>query len=90
MFFISGRNISVFFFLFPFCFEEKVAWYKEIGMASLNWLGIEVYSEAKIEAELPSRGSVLTQHMSKYRNEIFGCTVHLLNRGTLHFLLDCD
>uniref|UniRef100_A0A8C2RXY2 COX assembly mitochondrial protein n=1 Tax=Capra hircus TaxID=9925 RepID=A0A8C2RXY2_CAPHI len=34
-------------------------------MASINWLGTEVYYEIKNEAELPSRGSVLTQHMWK-------------------------
>lgn len=41
-------------------------------MASINWSGTEVYYEIKNEAELPSRGSVLTQHMWKQGNEILG------------------
>lgn len=41
-------------------------------MVSINRLGTEVYYEVKIEAQLPSRGSVLTQHMRKSFNEIFG------------------
>lgn len=41
-------------------------------MASINWSGTEVYYEIKNEAELPSRCSVLTQHMWKQGNEILG------------------
>lgn len=58
-------------------------------MASINWSGTEVYYEIKNEAELPSRGSVLTQHMWKQGNEILGGGV--CQTGKLcSFSVGCD
>lgn len=61
-------------------------------MMSINWLGTEGYSEVKIEAQLPSRGSVLTQHMKKSFNEIFwGKGRSAEEKSSIfHFLLECD
>lgn len=72
------------FFCFLFVLKEKFQGLRKQVMASINWLGTEVYYEIKNEAELPSRGSVLTQHMWKQGNEI------LWGGKLCSFSVECD